>query len=92
IVRHNEIPHEQQIGRSLRTKTESESGKSTRREYTELAGFNPIMYIRQAKTGQNVYMALEPRMRGDYFVNSKYITNFVYNLMSNVIKYNFVFY
>lgn len=29
-----------------------------------------------------MYMALEPRIRGYYFVNSKHFANFAYNLMS----------
>lgn len=79
IIQDNSVD-ERQVERLLRSRTES--GKTTRRNYSDLAGFNPRNYIRQPKTGQNVYLALEARMNGDHFINSSYFANFAHDLMN----------
>ncbi|KAI0991858.1 hypothetical protein K3495_g16329 [Podosphaera aphanis] len=56
------------ITRSLRSNTVS--GQPTRKNYVDLARFNPRQHIRQPKSGNGAYMSIEGRNSGDFYVNS----------------------
>ncbi|KAI0991749.1 hypothetical protein K3495_g16438, partial [Podosphaera aphanis] len=53
-----------QTSRCLRSTTGS--GATTRKNYADLAGFNPREHIRKPKAGNSVYTASEGRLNGDF--------------------------
>ncbi|KAI1002358.1 hypothetical protein K3495_g5847 [Podosphaera aphanis] len=65
--------------RCLRSITKS--GTTTRKDYAELAGFNPRKHIRKPQTGNSVYTASEGYQNGDFYANSPHFANIAYGLM-----------
>ncbi|KAI0994431.1 hypothetical protein K3495_g13751, partial [Podosphaera aphanis] len=66
--------------RNLRSQTAS--GECTRRNYVDLAGFNPRHHIRQPNVGNVVYIRSDPKMSGDYYTNSPQFANIAHTLIA----------
>ncbi|RKF57063.1 hypothetical protein GcC1_192021 [Golovinomyces cichoracearum] len=51
------------------------TGQTIRRNYADLAGFNPRRFIRKAKIGMAVNTAVEGPISGNFYINSQEFSN-----------------
>lgn len=65
--------------RELRSMTET--GTSTRKDYRELAGFNPRKYIRKVGENTSNWVNSNPSLSGNYYVNSPQFASLAQMLM-----------
>ena len=74
------ISNTNETKRVLRTNTKS--GHLTKKDYADLAGFNPRDCIRQPKSGYSVYFNSNERIDGNYYLCSSHFANVAYDILT----------